>query len=388
MQKRDKILLWVARILVGLLFIFSGLIKLNDPLGFSYKLEEYFEVFHLIFLNQFAVFLSIFLCALEVILGALLLTGFYAKRVAWGLLLLIIFFTFLTFYSAFFDVVKTCGCFGDAIPLTPWQSFSKDIFLLIFIVFIFIKRNDIKPLSTSKSLQFLISSLVVVLTVLFGLYTYTFLPIVDFLPYKVGVSIPDAMKIPEGAPQDEYVIIYTLKNKKTGEQKEMTDKEYLHTKIYENKDWELISSSAPKLVKAGYQPKIKDLNIYDSQGVNYTQEILDNPYYNLVAVAWSLDNTKQKSLGDINAIAINAVENFNIRTILLTSNSAQDAAKLSKDLKLMMEIFYADAVPLKSMVRSNPGLILLKNGVVIKKWPSSALPNYNQLAKEYFSKSE
>jgi hypothetical protein len=220
------------------------------------------------------------------------------------------------------------------------------------------------------------------------LYTYTFLPIIDFLPYKVGVNIPEAMKIPEGAPQDEYVIIYTLKNKKTGEQKEMTDKEYLQIKIYENKDWELVSSSEPKLVKEGYQPKIKDLNIYDSQGVNYTQEILDNPYYHLVAVAWNLDKTNQKSLGDINAIAINAVENFNIRTILLTSNSAQDAGKLSKDLKLMMEVFYADDVPLKSMVRSNPGLILLKDGVVIKKWPSSALPDYNQLSKEYFSKSE
>jgi hypothetical protein len=196
------------------------------------------------------------------------------------------------------------------------------------------------------------------------------------------------MKIPKGAPQDEYVINYTLKNKKTGEQKEMTDKEYLQTKIYENQDWKLISSSEPKLVKAGYQPKIKDLNIYDSQSVNYTKEILDNPYYNLIAVAWNLDKTNQKSLGDINAIAINAVENFNVRTILLTSNSAQDVTKLSKDLKLMLEVFYADAVPLKSMVRSNPGLILLKDGIVIKKWPSSALPDYNQLAKEYFSKSE
>jgi uncharacterized membrane protein YphA (DoxX/SURF4 family) len=388
MQKRNNTILWVARILVGLLFIFSGLIKLNDPLGFSYKLEEYFEVFHLIFFNQFAVFLSIFLCALEVILGVLLLTGFYAKKIAWGLLLLIVFFTFLTFYSAFFDVVKTCGCFGDAIPLTPWQSFSKDLFLLVFIVFIFIKKDDINPLSSSKSIQFLISTLVVVLAVLFGLYTTTFLPIIDFLPYKVGVNIPDAMKIPKGAPQDEYVINYTLKNKKTGEQKEMTDKEYLQTKIYENQDWKLISSSEPKLVKAGYQPKIKDLNIYDSQSVNYTKEILDNPYYNLIAVAWNLDKTNQKSLGDINAIAINAVENFNVRTILLTSNSAQDVTKLSKDLKLMLEVFYADAVPLKSMVRSNPGLILLKDGIVIKKWPSSALPDYNQLAKEYFSKSE
>src|SRR5882757_1084961 len=137
-------LVWVARILVGLLFIFSGLIKINDPLGFSYKLEEYFEVFHITFLNGFALSLAIILCALEIILGFALLIGVRAGSVAWGLLLLIIFFAFLTFYSAFFHVVETCGCFGDAIPLTPWQSFSKDLVLLLLIVVLFINKDKIK----------------------------------------------------------------------------------------------------------------------------------------------------------------------------------------------------------------------------------------------------
>jgi uncharacterized membrane protein YphA (DoxX/SURF4 family) len=131
---------------VVLLFIFSGLIKINDPLGFSYKLEEYFEVFHITFLNGFAVGIAVILCALEIILGFALLIGVRAKQVAWGLLLLIIFFSFLTFYSAYFKVVQTCGCFGDAIPLTPWQSFSKDLILLVLIIVLFINRNAIKPL--------------------------------------------------------------------------------------------------------------------------------------------------------------------------------------------------------------------------------------------------
>ncbi|MBD3750283.1 MAG: DoxX family protein [Sphingobacteriales bacterium] len=388
MQKRIKSLIWGARIFVGLLFIFSGLIKLNDPLGFSYKLEEYFEVFHLVFLNPISVFLSIFLCSLEVILGVLLLAGFYAKKVVWGLLLLIIFFTFLTFYSAVFNVVKTCGCFGDAIPLTPWQSFSKDLVLLLLIVFLFIHKGAIHPFIKNKNIQIGITAPVVILTIWFGLFTYNFLPIIDFLPYKVGVNILEAMKIPKGAPQDVYVITYTLKNKKTGEEKKMSDQEYLKTKIYEDSHWELIASSDPKLIKAGYQPKIKDLNVYDAQGVNYNNEIFGNPYVNLVAVAWNLDKTNKKALGDINAIAINAVENYNIRSILLTSNSAQDAEQLSKKMKLMLEVFYADAVPLKSMVRSNPGLILLKNGVIIKKWPAAALPTYDELEKNYFSKDE
>ena len=381
-----KSLLWVAKILVGLLFIFSGLIKLNDPIGFSYKLEEYFEVFHLVFLNPTAIFFSIFLCALEVILGVLLLTGFYAKKIVWGLLLLIVFFTFLTFYSAYFDVVKTCGCFGDAIPLKPWESFSKDLVLLLFIVFIFINRNLVKEISVTSRTKSLITAFAFVVPIAFGLYTYTFLPILDFLPYKIGLSIPEQMKVPEGAPQNVFEITYTLKNKKSGEEKKMTDKEYLSTKIYENPDWELTASSEPKLIKEGFQLKIKDLNVFDSQGVSYTAEIFENPYYNLIAVGWNLENTQEKAMGDINAIAINSVENFNIRTIFLTSSSPDNAITFAKKLKLNTEIFYADAIPLKSMVRSNPGLILFKNGVVIDKWPSSALPTYNQLAEHYFSK--
>ena len=387
MEKIKNSSFWLARILVGLLFIFSGLIKLNDPTGFSYKLDEYFEVFHLAFLNPFSIFFSIFLCALEVILGLLLLVGLYGKKIAWGLLLLIVFFTFLTFYSAYFEVVKTCGCFGDAIPLTPWQSFSKDLILLLLIIYIFINNKKLVPLFKQESFKKYFSLSAIVIPVLFGLYTYTFLPIIDFLPYHIGADIPKSAVIPGGSAQNEYQINYTLKHKKTGEQKIMTDKEYLKTKIYENPEWELISSSDPILVKKGFEPKIKDLNIYNGQGVTYTAEIFENPYYNLVVVAWDLSKANEKAFGDINAIAIDAAEKFNIRTALLTSSSDHDAQIFAKRMKLMPDIFYADAVPLKSMIRSNPGLILLKNGVVINKWPSSALPNYQALADKYFSKN-
>src|ERR1700712_3275186 len=172
-----KNLVWVARILVGLLFIFSGLIKINDPLGFSYKLEEYFEVFHITFLNSLALTSAILLCSLEIILGFALLIGVRAKQVAWGLLLLIIFFAFLTFYSAYFKVVQTCGCFGDAIPLTPWQSFSKDLVLLLLILVIFANWKTIQPLfSKKRGDNLLIAS--VVIAVAIGLYTYNFMPVI------------------------------------------------------------------------------------------------------------------------------------------------------------------------------------------------------------------
>ena len=376
----------IARILVGLLFIFSGLIKANDPIGFGYKLQEYFEVFHITFLHDYSVAIAIILCTLEIVMGTLLLLGFWSGKAAWGLLLLILFFTFLTFYSAFFEVVTSCGCFGDAIPLTPWQSFGKDLVLLAFIIFIFINRDHIRPVTSSLRVQKAMFITVLLASLLFGLFTYNYLPVIDFLPYKVGNNLPELMRIPPGAIPDEYQITYTLKNNKTGETKKMTDKEYLKNEIWKDESWEIIGDPENKLIKKGYEAKIRDLKITDSQGTDYTSEIIENPYYNLVIVAWNLDKANMQALGNLNAIAINAAENYNIRTVLLTANSAEDADALSEKLKLVTEVFYADAVPLKSMVRSNPGVLLLKNGTVINKWHFHAVPTYNELEKEYFLK--
>jgi uncharacterized membrane protein YphA (DoxX/SURF4 family) len=372
------------RAFVGLLFIFSGLIKANDPLGFGYKLQEYFEVFHISFLNDYAVAIAILLCTLEIVLGALLLLGFWSAKVAWGLLVIIIFFTFLTFYSAFFEVVTSCGCFGDAIPLTPWQSFIKDIVLLSMILQIFIKRKEILPVIAGKKNQQFIAGLVLILSLGFGLFTYSYLPILDFLPYKIGNNIPQLMITPPGAEPDVYEITYNLKNKSTGETKSMTDKEYLKTEIWKDKNWEITGDPVTKLIKKGFDLKIKDLKITDSQGTDYNHEILENPYYNLVIVAYDLSKTNATGIGNLNALVINAAENYNIRTVLLTSNSAQDAELFSKKNKLVMEVFYADGIPLKSMVRANPGVLLLKNGTVINKWHFRNMPSYDELVTKYF----
>ncbi|HEY0245583.1 MAG TPA: BT_3928 family protein [Mucilaginibacter sp.] len=375
-------LVWFCRIAVGLLFIFSGLIKINDPLGFSYKLEEYFEVFHTTFLNSLALSIAILLCSLEIILGFALLIGVRAKQVAWGLLLLIIFFAFLTFYSAFFKVVQTCGCFGDAIPLTPWQSFSKDLVLLLLIVVLFINKENIRPLFKAKvGDQLLIGSVIVAISL--GLYTYNFLPVIDFLPYKTGANLLDEMKTPPGSKPDEFELTYNLKNKKTGATQTMTDKEYLKTNIWKDTNWEIVGNPESRLVKKGFTPKIVDLTIQDSQGNNYTQELLGNPFYNLVIVAYNLDKTNDEAINRINALAVNLIQNYNMRTILLTSNSAKDAQAFSKQHHLVSEIFYADGVPLKTIVRANPGILLLKNGVVINKWHYHSLPKYDDLVKDY-----
>lgn len=382
----QKVALNFSRWFVGLLFIFSGLIKANDPLGFGYKLQEYFEVFHISFLNDWSTGIAIILCVLEIVLGALLLFGFWIKQVTKGLLAIIIFFTFLTFVSAAFKVVTSCGCFGDAIPLTPWQSFAKDLVLLAMIVYLFIHRAKIQPFTTKPGVQSGLFAAVFAASLFFGIFTYNYLPVIDFLPYKVGSSIPENMKIPAGAAQDEYLIMYQLKNKKTAETKTMSDKDYLKLEIWKDENWEVVGNPEKKLIKKGFDVKIKDLMIADASGTDYTKELIENPYYNLIVVAYDLKHTDENAIGEINALALNAAEQFNIRTVLLTSNSAQDAAAFSKKMKLFTEVFYADAVPLKSMVRANPGVLLLKNGVIVDKWHYHSLPSLDKLTEDYFSK--
>jgi uncharacterized membrane protein YphA (DoxX/SURF4 family) len=382
----QKVALNFSRWFVGILFIFSGLIKANDPLGFGYKLQEYFEVFHIGFLNNWATGIAIILCVLEIVLGALLLFGFWKNQVIKGLLALIIFFTFLTFVSAAFKVVTSCGCFGDAIPLTPWQSFTKDLILLVLIVYLFINKEKINAVTSNLKLQKAMFIGVFTASLLFGIFTYNYLPIIDFLPYKVGSSIPESMKLPPGAAQDEFLIMYQLKNKATAETKTMSDKDYMAQEIWKDNNWDVVGTPERKLIKKGYDVKIKDLLITDASGTDYTKEIIENPYYNLVVVAYNLKDANEKAIQAINALALNATDQFNIRTVLLTSNSAQDADVFSKKNKLFTEVFYADAVPLKSMVRANPGVMLLKNGVIINKWHFHTLPSFDKLTEKYFSK--
>lgn len=381
-------ILWICRILVGLLFIFSGLIKANDPLGFSYKLEEYFEVFHLTFLSPLAVSMAIFLCALEMLFGFALLIGAYGKKVAWGLLLLIIFFSFLTFYSAFFKVVQTCGCFGDAIVLTPWQSFSKDLILLLLIVFIFIKRAYVQTLFTNANAKRQIIIVATIISFGIGFYTYNFLPVMDFLPYKVGANILDEMKTPVGAVPDEFQINYHLVNKKSKAVKDMTDKEYIDSGIWKDSAWTIVGTPESKLIKKGFAPKIQDLKINDAQGNDYTKELLSNPFYNVIIVAYDLDHVSIPAIERLNALAITLTDNYNLRTVILTSTAPHTALDFAKTHKLVPEIFYADGVPLKSMVRSNPGVLLMKNGMIVSKWHYHTVPSYDKLVKLYFQQAK
>lgn len=386
-SKKSFYIIWIIRLFVSILFIFSGLIKANDPIGFSYKLVEYFAVFKLNFLNDYSVAIAIALCSLEVILGALLLFGFWSKKTIWGLLLLIIFFTFLTFYSAFYEVVTSCGCFGDAIPLTPWQSFIKDCILLLLIAILFYYRNHLEPLIKDFYTQSILTTCIVVISIGFGVYTYSFLPIIDFLPYKVGNHLPSLMTVPEGESIDEYETVYTLKNTESNETKKVGDKEYLRDEIWKDQSWEIVGEPETRLIKKGYQVPINDLIISDINGADHTDEIIGNPDYNLIIISYDINKANLDGLQKLNNLAQSSAQEYRIRTILLTASSMQAVEEATQGFELFSEVFFVDAIPLKSMVRSNPGLILLKNGTVIKKWNFHILPSIQKLADKYFTQN-
>ena len=380
-----KIITGICRVAVGVLFIISGLIKANDPLGFSYKLAEYFEVFGIEFLKPFALALAIFICAFEVGCGVATLTGSKIKLTSWALMLMIVFFTFLTFYSAYFNKVTDCGCFGDALHLTPWQSFSKDIVLFILILPIFIRRNKIQSFFSNK-VDSIIAFGSVLLVAVFSIHCYRHLPIKDFRPYAIGKSIPEQMKIPDGAQPDVYESVLVYKNKKTGEKKEFTTAEYMKaTYLWQDTLTWAWESTENKLVKEGYHPAIHDFSITSVEGEDVTQKIITNPTYNFLLISYDIGLASKEIQPKINEFVGQCAKD-SVAFIGLAGSSAKDIDNFRHDVNALYDYYITDQTVLKTMIRSNPGLMLLKNGVVINMWHYNDFPSYNEVASKYFKK--
>lgn len=362
-----------SRFFVGILFIISGLIKLNDPIGFSIKLEEYFVVFGMEWLSVYALAMSVIICAVEVVLGIALILGIMQKQLSWVLLLMILFFTWLTGYSAVTGKVTDCGCFGDAIKLTPWQSFTKDVILLFFIAIIFFARNKItSSLTATKQVSYVLLAYVIAMVV--GVYSVMYLPTVDFLPYKVGNNIPELMKIPEGAAKDsvETKMIY----EKDGKQQAFTLKDY----PWQDSTWKWVKTENV-LIKEGFRPKIKDLRIADADGNDYSEDVINHPDYSLWVVSYDIEHTNKKAFDKIRTITGSLEKEFKIRSVGLTASNDLLTETFRHENNLAFNYFYCDATTLKTMVRSNPGVLLVKNGTIVGKWSHRGLPEYEELKK-------
>lgn len=352
-----KILVGISRWIVGILFIFSGFVKLNDPIGFSFKLEEYFSpsVLDLGFLAPYALVIALLIVVFELVLGIMLLIGYLPKFTTWALLLMVIFFGFLTFYSAYYNKVTDCGCFGDAIPLTPWQSFYKDMFLLVLILILFFKREYITPYLAKASHRWIVF-LSFMLCFLFAYYVLMHLPWIDFRAYKEGTNIQQAMSVPEGA--QEAVYDYHWKFMVNGE-------EEIHTTrgSYPAVEGEFIEVETNLIIK-GYEPPIHDFSI-EKDGENFTSEILQEDKL-LMIVAYSLSRSENNGLERLKNV-VEKARSEGYRVIGLSASGEELKQQVNERLNLDVEWYFSDETALKTIVRSNPGLVRLEEGTIIQK---------------------
>ena len=380
-----KFLVLFSRLFVGLLFIVSGLIKANDSLGFSYKLDEYFTVFGMEWLAPFALAISMFICILEVVLGVAVILGTQIKTVSWSLLSLIIFFTFLTFYSAYFNKVTDCGCFGDAVKLTPWESFTKDIILLVFILIIFWKRNSIKSIFNVAKADWVVSAFSTIAITSFSFYCLWHLPVKDFRPYAIGKSIPEQMKVPEGAPPDVYETKLIYKNVNSGEEKELLQEEYMKNweDYEEEKGWKHLDTRST-LIKKGFEAKIHDFKISDFEGNDYTDDFLYDPDYIFILISYDINKTNKKAHTKFNEFAA-ACFSHGASVIGLTASSYNIVEDFRHETQAMYDYYNADEITLKTIIRSSPGLVLLKNGVIINKWHYNDIPPFEEIKSSYLN---
>ena len=353
-----NVIINMARVLVGVLFIISGFIKLNDPVGFSFKLEEYFSapVLDLPFLEPYALAIAIFVVILEVILGVTLLLGYQLKLTRWTLLGMIVFFTFLTFYSAVTGKVTDCGCFGDALKLTPWESFGKDVILLLLILLLFWGKDFLKPIGSPR-LRLSITTLSLVACVWFANHVLNHLPWIDFRPYHIGASIPEGMTIPEDAPPPIYE--YDWKFQIDGEEKLITT-----NGEFPEVAGEFIEVADTREIRAGYEPPIHDFTM-EREGTDFTAEIMMRRQL-LMVVSYDLDKSHAPAFEQLRQLTDSAMA-LGYSVVGMSASSPQEVAELKDQYGLEFPFYFTDQTTLKTIVRSNPGLLHLEAGTIRQK---------------------
>ncbi len=363
----------VCRFLLAASFIFSGFVKAVDPLGFQYKIQDYLTAFGVIswFPSFFPLLGGIILSAIEFSIGIFLFFGIKKTISTTLALVLMIFMTPLTLYLAIFDPVSDCGCFGDAWVLTNWETFAKNIVLLLAAIATFQWRKMLIRFVTRK-MEWLISLYTIFFVFTLSFYCLDRLPVLDFRPYKIGQNIMKGMSIPEGAKPSVYESVFILE--KNGEKKEFT------LDNYPDSTWTFVDTRTI-LKEKGYEPSIHDFSMMDmSTGDDITEDVLTDMGYTFLLVAHRIEEADDSNIDLINEIYDYSVEH-GYRFYCLTS-SPEEQIELWKD-KTGAEYPFCqmDDITLKTMIRSNPGLMLIKNGTILNKWSDEDIPDEYVLTK-------
>ena len=367
-----RILVQIVRILVGVLFIFSGLVKANDPMGLSYKMQEFFEVWGIHGLNGITLPLSILMNAFEIIAGFALLLGWGIRLFSWLLLILIIFFTFLTGYTYLTGEPKNCGCFGDCLPISSKVSFLKDVALTLFIGFLLWQRKQIRPLFRER---IRVVSMLLITLFSFGLqwYSLKYLPPVDCLPFKKGNNIPAKMKMPANAVPDSTVITFVYK--KNGQEIEFTADRF---PADFNADTYSFVSRYDKVVRKGHnnEPPIKGFVLSGETNEDSTAFVLEQPHAVLLFIErfskagkdWQGSFEKVYAAATVKSIPV----------YLVTAEPGLSAAQISKTKFAGIPVFKCDYKVIETAARAPAVVYILQKGTVLGKW---SRPCFSSAAK-------
>ncbi|MNS18649.1 hypothetical protein D3C71_51540 [compost metagenome] len=361
-KKAGYYILNTVRVLVGLLFIFSGLIKANDPSGLAYKMDEFFEVWKMQSFVAYSLYISIAMITFEILAGVAMIIGYAYRSVSFLILLLTIFFTFLTGYAVISGKIKECGCFGDCIPLKAHQSFIKDLVLLILVFLLFLGRNSIPELFKKMwGHVVIIATLIITLAIQF--YTLRHLPFRDCLPYKPGVNIWNDMQVPPGSKPDVYATM--LVYEKDGKRVEFTQEQFMQDSTLWNLKY--IESKTTLIEKGNATPKIQDFAIRDFTGQDYTESLLKDPGYSYLLFVKDADKVKGKDMQDLQNL-IRECYAKGIGFYILSANDEAATNRFKARYKLDADAYAIDGTVCKTAMRSNGGLILIKNGTIMGKW--------------------
>jgi uncharacterized membrane protein YphA (DoxX/SURF4 family) len=369
MRNALRIILLVSRLLFGATFLFSGFVKAIDPLGTAYKVSDYFEAFGIPTFDWLSVALAFILITAEFCIGFALFFNVQLKKASYLGLLFMLVMTPLTLYLAVENPVSDCGCFGDAVVLTNWETFYKNVFLCVLLAIVLCLQKNTRPwLSEWGSWLFITVSACISLGMC--TYGYTHLPLIDFRPYKVGNNIQEGMLIPDDAPMDEYETTFIYA--KDGVEKEFSLLNY----PAQDSTWQFVRQESV-LVKQGYVPPIHDFSIVTDQG-DITDIVLETPGYTLLIISHKLEKADAQAISQVNNIA-NLFKQKGLPCYWLTSSYINDIEAYKQKYNIQVPFGATDDITLKTIVRSNPGLVLLQQGTVVAKWHSNTLPELSEI---------
>lgn len=362
-----KLLTQIARIVTGIVFTFSGFVKGIDPMGTAFKLGDYFAAFRMGFMDDMALPLSILLCLFEFVTGMMLLSGALVKPASWMAAIFMALFTPLTFILALWNPVSDCGCFGDAIILTNWQTFIKNIIITVPVVFVLIRRNDMTGImSMRRGMNFTIAYIFIFL--LFIRMNIAWLPVIDFRPYKTGTNIAEAMTVPPDAEPDKYDIRFIYE--KDGVQREFTLNDY----PADDTTWKFVDQKSV-LISRGYVPPINNFTLITENGIDMTDHVTRHQGSVLLMIARRLGDADRDGLMKGYSLGMD-LQNKGVEFHIVTATAPAEAVPLVTGFSAL----YADETSLKTIIRSNPGFVLINNGTVAAKWSYHNLPDNDRFS--------